>query len=77
MSDEDPKTPAKRVRVPKVPPVPPGPPKEEKIVWINCRATPGCEGHHAAVAFVHGKSGQDSTTRYRCTTCKGSFHVRC
>jgi len=77
MSD-DPESPApKRQRVPKVPPVPQGPKKPERIVWFSCRATPGCEGKQAAVVFTKGISGQDSTTRYRCQTCGGSFHVRC
>jgi hypothetical protein len=69
--------PLRRVRTPKTPPVAPGPPKPERIVWFKCRATPGCEGNQAAVVFTKGISGQDSTTRYRCLTCKGSFHVRC
>lgn len=68
--------PKRRERVLKTPPVAPGPPKPERIVWFSCRATPGCSGKQAAVVYTKGISGQDSTTRYRCLTCRKAFHVR-
>lgn len=52
---------------------------EEKVVWIACRATPGCEGNQAVIVFnktLHdGMLPQGTAIRYRCTTCKKPFHV--
>lgn len=62
MSDE---SPAEVKKVPK-----------QKTVWFSCRATPGCEGKTAVVVFTKGTPGQLSVTRYRCTTCGKSWHVK-
>lgn len=64
-------------RIPKVPPkAPPVSSKPPREVWFSCRATPGCEGKIALVVFTKGVSGQGSTTRYRCKTCNGTWHVQ-
>lgn len=65
---------------------PVAPPK--KVVWIKCRAPNGhgCEGNQAEVVFTLGNIpvGSDGsftpeaggrTIRYRCLTCKNSFHI--
>ena len=60
--------------------------EEPKEVWIKCRARESCEGNKAVVVSkrVHqpltaagGFNAQmgGATVRYRCTTCKGVFHV--
>lgn len=68
-----------------IPPV--QPPK--KIVWIKCRAhmnSEACPGNQAEVIFdrVSSPMTQDGgfepnaggrSVRYKCTTCKRSFHI--
>jgi len=60
--------------------------EEQKPVWIKCRATENCEGNEAILVSkrIHKplKAAGDfnaqmggATIRYRCTTCKGVFHV--
>jgi len=60
---------------PKKTPPKPQPKTEEKIVWIACRATRGCEGQQAVMVFRHKSGGGGHNARYRCTTCNGSFHI--
>lgn len=51
---------------------------EKKIVTMNCRAKEGCPGREAYLVFtksiplIHGGG---TTYRYRCTTCKGVWHL--
>lgn len=52
----------------------PKPPK--KMVWVACRATPGCEGKQATVVFSKKTPGGGSVTRYKCGTCGGAFHIK-
>jgi len=52
------------------------PPK--KVVWMKCRAAEHCEGNHAYATLIFRKTlvqGGGQTTRYRCTTCDGTFSV--
>jgi len=52
------------------------PPK--KIVWMTCRAAEHCEGKQAYATLIFRKTimqGGGTTTRYRCTTCNGSFSI--
>jgi len=63
----------------------------KRVVWIRCRASRlssdnACEGNQAEVVFERSTSPITSdggfepnaggrAVRYRCTTCKRSFHV--
>ena len=52
--------------------------KDQKEVWMNCRASEACEGHYAIPTIAFPKpfaAGGGRTTRYRCTTCKGVFTI--
>ena len=59
--------------------------QEEKVVWIKCRASEGCEGNQAVIVFSRAHSTVQGggfipaaggrMTRYRCLTCGKSFHV--
>lgn len=66
MSDE--------TEIPKPPPA--APPKQ--VVTMNCRAGGNCPGRQAYVVFakpialIHGGG---TNYRYRCTTCKGVWHL--
>lgn len=48
----------------------------QKEVWFACRATQGCTGNKAVIVFTKGRPGQGSSTRYKCLTCRGSWHVQ-
>jgi hypothetical protein len=58
----------------------------QKEVWIKCRANESCEGNNAVIVTKRthqpltaagGFNAQmgGATVRYRCLTCKGTFHV--
>lgn len=50
----------------------------KKVIWMSCRAAEACEGTHAYATLIFQKSmlrGGGRTTRYRCTTCEGSFSI--
>jgi hypothetical protein len=52
--------------------------KNQKPVWIKCRASEACDGNEAIPTMVFTKpitQGGGRTTRYRCTTCKGVFTI--
>lgn len=65
------------------------PQPERRIVWIKCRAhmnSDACPGNQAEVVFERSNSPmtQDGgfepnaggrAVRYKCTTCKRTFHV--
>lgn len=66
------------------------PKKEEKKIWISCRATEGCPGNYAVIVFKKSNNPSSdakgsfqpeigmggSLVRYRCCTCGKSFHVQ-
>ena len=60
---------------------------KKNVVWMKCRAKPDqqidsravCKGNEAVVVFKRKLSmqqGGGTSTRYRCTSCKGSWHIR-
>ena len=49
---------------------------EKKSVWISCRAKAGCEGKMAVMVFKQKLPEGGQVIRYRCMTCRGSFHIR-
>jgi len=64
---------------------------QKKVVWIKCRARHGdsgqeCEGNQCEVVFERNANASSSdgsfiptgggkAVRYRCLTCKGTFHI--
>ena len=56
---------------------PPAQPKKE-TVWMKCRANEKCEGNEAYVVFKKQQpliQGGGTSYRYRCTKCKGVWHL--
>lgn len=47
----------------------------DETVWIHCRATKGCEGNQAKVVLRHPRGGGGFNTRYKCLSCRGSWHI--
>lgn len=46
-----------------------------KPIWMSCRATPGCEGKYVTMIFSQNQGLGGTVYRYRCLTCKGTFHI--
>lgn len=51
------------------------PQPEKKIVWVNCRATPGCGGNQALVVRKFKLSAGGKSIRYKCMKCNRNFHI--
>jgi hypothetical protein len=54
------------------------PPKKgdpDKKLWIKCRAKKSCEGNQAVLVFEWQQPLGGVRKRYRCLTCKGTFHI--
>lgn len=49
---------------------------DKKIVWMNCKATPGCDGRQAEVVFTLPDGTGVNSTRYRCQTCNRVWHLQ-
>jgi hypothetical protein len=60
---------------------------EQKTVWMKCRAKPDqqidsravCTGNEAVIVFqrkLPAQQGGGTVTRYRCTSCNGTWHTR-
>jgi len=52
---------------------------DKDVVWMNCRAKKGCEGHYAKAVFkktIPLVDGGGESVRYRCMTCNGVWHIR-
>jgi hypothetical protein len=63
------------------------PEPEKRVVWIKCRAHENCEGNQAEVVFerpsnpVTQEGGFEPNAggraiRYRCLTCRRTFHIQ-
>ena len=51
-------------------------PKVGQVVWVSCRATPGCEGKSSRIDILFPPNGfAGRSTRYICLTCKQPFHI--
>ncbi len=50
--------------------------KEQKIVWVACRATQKCNGQRAKQLRHVKTEGGGHITHYRCLSCKKKFVVR-
>lgn len=47
-----------------------------QIVWIACRASPGCEGKNAKIEIMFPQAANGArVTRYICQTCLRPFHI--
>lgn len=53
----------------------PIPENQKKAMWINCRAKAGCEGKEATLVMTANNPGGGRILRYRCMTCKGTWHL--
>lgn len=58
--------------------------KEAKVVWMSCRATPGCKGNQAEMmGMAQGGmkiggaliASGGAVVRYKCQTCNASFVI--
>ena len=60
--------------------------EEQKPVWIKCRARATCEGNTAVIVYARQSVSTSNSggfepnsggksVRYRCLTCKGTFHI--
>lgn len=48
--------------------------EKPKLIWMACRATPGCEGRTANLVRNFETAG-GRVVRYVCTTCNRHWHV--
>lgn len=52
--------------------------KDQKPIWMKCRASEACEGKQAIPTMLWSKAlvaGGGRTIRYKCCTCNGSFAI--
>jgi hypothetical protein len=46
-----------------------------KEVFVNCRAKQSCPGQRSKIVMKFKLPAGGTSIRYRCLTCKGTFHI--